>query len=228
MVWVCVLSDLLIVTLLMIPVLNGVRKGFVKTVVKFGKTLLSFALACLFAKPLGVLLENKLLYDFISEKVAGLFETDRVKDSAELLAALPNDLKRFLLLCGLDVNAMAESAAIQSDRLVGRFTEALSEGIASTLGFTVAFIGIFLTAWLSIHFFGPLMDSLVGKIPVVKSFNKGLGALLGLLIGVMAAWVCARAIVSIGGFFFAIDFAKAYVLMFFYRASPLNWLLAFA
>ena len=46
-------SDLLILLALLIPVVLGIKRGFVDTALRFGKTIIAFALASFFAKPVG-------------------------------------------------------------------------------------------------------------------------------------------------------------------------------
>ena len=67
-----------------------------------------------------------------------------------------------------------------------------------------------------------------GELPLISSLFSGISVEDILLLGLIFAWVVAQLLVSIGGLFLHYDWTKTYLLSFFYRVTPLKWLLQIA
>ncbi len=221
--------DILILAIFLVPIIVGVRKGFVHTLLRFGKTVIALILSCSFAKALGGWIKSKWMYASVHKNITSLFaeEGATTASEADLVAALPDSIQKTLSFFGMDVNSMASEAAAKEDAVIERFVESVSHGVSGVVSFVLAFALLFFGSLLLIFLLRPLVDWLAGRIPVVNTCNRLLGALFGVLWGVVAAWVGAQIIVGILGLVAYIDWSNTVFLSFFYRITPLRWLLRF-
>ena len=86
-----IVSDVLILLVLLIPIILGIKRGFVDTALRFGKTLIAFILACSFAKKLGAWVKEKI-YPFIHDKISAFFEgeTAETLNQTSMLEKVPD------------------------------------------------------------------------------------------------------------------------------------------
>ncbi len=220
-----IVLDVLVLAVLAVPLISGAVKGFVHTLLHLGKSLIAFVLACVFVKKLGAWIKAKWIYQLVRNNIAKLFAEGGASTENELVAALPESIRNTLAAVGMDVDAMASDAVAQGEAIRESFIESVSQGVSGVLSFALAFAAIFLVSILGIMLLRPLLDWLVTHLPVVKTWNKVLGALLGLLLGVIFSWVCAQLIVGVSGLVAYHDWTDTYLLSFFYQVNPLRWLL---
>lgn len=224
-----IVSDVLVLLVLLIPIALGVKRGFVDTALRFGKTMISFLLSCLFAKALGRWLKEKL-YPSVHGKISAFFEGETAETLSEggMLEKLPSGVKDTLTAAGFDVNEMASIAAKEGDAMVESFAQSVSNAVSGALAYVLAFVGIFAVSFLAIALLRPVLSFIVERLPVVKTFNKILGAAMGILIGLLFAWTLSQFLAWLLGLVAHNNWTDTYLLSFFYRVNPLQWLFSIA
>lgn len=223
-----ILLDVVILAFLLYPLINGIRHGFMHTLLHLGRSLIAFILASCFAKPLGLFLKNAFLYDRIYERVFSEFTESAAQSSAEMVAKVPQGMQTALSVFGVDVNAMAEQSLAQQEGAVSNFSANVAGAVSGAIGFAIAFFALFFVCSLLLRFLGPVLEKLVNKLPIVNKVNRIFGAVIGLVIGLLFAWGASQLLVGILGLFFDYDWTGTWLLSFFYRVSPLSWLLRLA
>ena len=221
-----IVLDILILVVLAIPVVQGFRNGFVKTVLRFGRVLISAVLSCLFAKRVGGWLRDKWIYDFVYGKIDGIV-TDEVGKGAtidNISDKLPAGLRDSLSAFGVDTGALAEDVAEAGQSAIAEFTENVASSVSGIVSVVLAFLAVFLVSFLLLLIVGALLNAIVSRIPIIKTINRWLGGVIGLLVGICAAWGVAQLVVAILGFFAMTDYSNAYILNFFHSVNPLRWL----
>lgn len=224
-----VVSDVLLLIVLIIPIILGVKRGFVDTALRFGKTLIAFVCACVFSKGLGAWLKSKL-YSPIYERIASLFEgeTADTLNQTSMLEKIPEGIRQTLTSTGFDVEQMASDAAEKGTNMIDSFAESVANGAAGVLAYALAFVAIFVGVLLLVLILRPLLKFIVEHLPIVKTFNKWLGGLVGLLIGLLFAWILAHLLVGVLGLIAHNNWTDTILLSFFYKVNPLKWIFTVA
>ena len=228
MIFLNILLDVVILAFLLFPLVNGIRRGFLHTLLHFGKSLIAFIVASCFAKPLGLFLKNAFFYDRVYDKVYAQFTESAAQSSAEMVAKVPEGMQNTLSAFGVDVNAMAEQSLARQENAISDFSANVAGAVSGAIGFAVAFIALFFACVFLLRLLTPILDKLVNKLPVIGKINRILGAVIGVVIGILFAWAASQMIVGVLGLFTDFDWTGTWLLSFFYTVSPLNWLLRIA
>ena len=220
-----IVADILLLVVLLIPVVLGIKRGFIDTALRFGKTLIALVSACIFSKGLGAWLKGKL-YHPIYEKIAGFFggETSETLSESALVEKIPEGIRQTLTSAGFDVEAMASDAAGQGANMVDAFSSSVANGAAGVLAYVISFVALFVGTLLLVILLRPLLRFVIEKTPVVKTLNKWLGALVGLLIGLVFAWILAQLLAGVLGLVAESSWTNTILLSLFYRVNPIKWI----
>ena len=224
-----IVADVLLLVVLAIPVILGIKRGFVDMALRFGKTLVAFLVACLFSKGVGAWLKGKI-YSPIHNKIASFLDgeaTGALSESA-MVEKIPEGIRNTLANAGLSVEDMASAASQKGSDMVTEFTQSVASGVAGILAYVTAFIALFVVSLLLILLLRPILNYIAQHLPVVKTLNKWLGALMGLLIGLLFAWVLAQLLAGILGLLAYSNWTNTLLLSFFYRINPIKWLFLLA
>ncbi len=220
-----IVLDVLVLAMLVVPFIIGLVKGFVYSLLHLGKTLIAFIFACAFVKKLGAWIKEKWIYQFVRDNIAELFVGSEESTEGSLVSSIPEGIRNTLAAIGLDVDTMASEAVAQGEAVEEKFIESVSQGVSGVLSFVLAFGAIFLISILAILLLRPLIDWLARTLPVVKTWNRILGAIFGLLLGIIFSWVGSQIFVGVAGLVAYHDWTSTYLLSFFYQVNPLRWLL---
>ncbi|MBQ6001139.1 MAG: CvpA family protein [Clostridia bacterium] len=237
------LLDVLSVLILLICIWSAARKGFVKTLVDFAGTLVALVSGWHFGPHVAELLEKQYIGPFFERAVNKylLSYMSGVGDSASafaeqfnsLLADMPPMLESYFARFSVSpeqVKAGFESAATGSARQATLSTIAtpFAHAVSAAAGFLLVFLGVLLAIKLL-----TIVADLVMKLPVLKSFNHGFGALLGAVQGILIVLIFAGLVTYLapylqnymGKTFDAGTIGSTLVFKYFYQFSPFKKLL---
>ncbi len=185
--------DVIILAILGITVYFSVKNGFVKTAL----SMLSFALAILavvcLLSPVRDFMLGTGLADKVEEKTQNVIENYIIDSKlqngcADLVNGKSEKFNSLLLATGID---RAELADWYAKEVTGDETErcsALAQRVAEpavyALATLVAVILIFAVARILLAIASRVLDG-VARLPVLKSFNKLLGLLLGIVLALV-------------------------------------------
>lgn len=183
-----------IVILLFFIVLFTVR-GFLKSLMSFGKTLISFAVAAFCGPMVSEFLADKVfgkgITGFVYEKLNSFYgsATDAI-DLTVLFEKLDTDLA-WIKGFGVDVSTLEADYGTLTGATADDLYE-LSKTIASpvvnAISSVVAYIGLFIVSLLLcavLTFVLSGISDIIEKIPVVGKLNHFLGFLLGIATGAL-------------------------------------------
>ncbi len=183
--------DLILLGLLVFMAIRGYIRGFMESVLKSGRLLLSVILTLLLNKPVATLLNDKLInppvYSMIHGKLSSL--ADKAEGSAgNLLASIPAALRQQL---GDEVTATGSL-----DHLVEDWSETISQSISGAAAKIVAVILLFVAFMLLLTIVIKLLAGIIKASPLEK-VDRILGLALGLLTGVALMLIAARLVAPI-------------------------------
>ncbi len=188
------LVDIILVAVILIAVISGWKKGFIRTFMGLISFAASIVLTWLLYNPVSKFIYDKFLLGGISRYIENAFEAELGGSGAslgELFAELPDVFTNFLNRFSNTNDAVtfySENANATSAQL-SRF---MAEPIADSLSKIIAFVGLFIIIYIVLKLLTKLLDKIV-KLPLLNGVNKFLGIVLGAVLGLFTAWVLAIA-----------------------------------
>ena len=179
------LLDLIIIGTLLLFMYLGYRRGFIRTVF----SLVSFALSIILAAYLYPIVAEWLrgtpvftaLKGYII-RTMGLEEVVHIH-TIELIGSLPvPDLLRRSLLTHYDRPNMFELLNVYT---IEEYIAGFFAGMAINI---IAMALVFIIVRLILGVISGMLD-VVGRLPVIRTFNRGGGLILGLVQGVIIIWI---------------------------------------
>ena len=192
------LVDIILVAVILISVISGWKKGFIRAFMGLISFTASLIATWLLYNPVSKIIYDKFLLGSISGYIENVFEAELGGSGAsldQLFAELPDAFINFINRFSNTGDATAfysENANATASQL-SRF---MAEPIAETLSKIIAFIGLFIVIYIILKLLTKLLDKIV-KLPLLNGVNKFLGVILGALLGIFTAWVLAIAFNSL-------------------------------
>lgn len=186
------LLDGIIVLIFILDTVLGVRRGFVRTVYRACKTVVSAAAAFFFAKPLAAILRETPFYTDllhrIEQTVGDYFSAafTRAADGAELVFS--DGMTAMLSILGHTPEEIreqysrmaAETGENAAQSLVDYIVTPACESVLTAL----CFIGLFIVTALVLFLLMKLL-SLAVSAPILSQTDKTLGFVIGILLSIL-------------------------------------------
>ena len=233
--------DAVIAIIVIVCVVRGARKGFIRAAFGILTFLLAAVLAFFFygpfsdfviATPAGQSVESSL-YDSVYKAVAGnAAETPAADDEAESAvdtpAQQPANTTEGLLNAMKIPQFMYGTVFAQSDFLVRTaqltVAEAVSRALTSAFMKAMAGILLFLLLLIGIWLLRIVLE-MIFKLPLLKEVNRLAGFLAGLVNGVLLSYLVLAVLGSLSGFgelsFVRDTIAQSYIYKNFYETNIL-------
>ncbi len=182
--------DILFLIATAVIVFVCVKRGFLKSVIHFLKTILAFVIAYFLGAPVGKFLCEKIFLppvrNSIYEKVNSMygemtagFEPQKIIDAMPSFA-MTEDVKQKLL----NVEGTGEE-------LVNTVTDSITSPIATAVSNVVAYVGVFVIAFVGLWLLAIILTKMIENVSLLDKANKILGGVLGLLIALTTLAVIA-------------------------------------
>ena len=192
---ISIVLDIIVALLLILFAVIGVRRGFIKSVVRLLGFVVSVVGAALVSAPIAGWLYDSFLHVQAQALVAAKVEEGVAAASATLaeqvesvLASLPHGVQSLLAVYGVDASGMTGNVQA-SDTLVETIMSGIITPLCVAVLQLVAFLVLFLVLFLIIRLLGKAIDTVFSSIPVIKQINGLLGGVLGFAEGVLVLFV---------------------------------------
>ncbi len=196
--------DVILIVVMVMCVVYGHKNGFFKSVMGLISGVLSAFVAYTFMPALAAFLKEKVFLDKISKGIADAFASAAKVGGGEMAGGVTYDFEK--MLENPQITAIAERYGVDSESLsemvagAGDATyetiQSISENIAASVTDTVsnicAFIIIFVVATIVLKIFTVIIGGIF-SLPVLKSFDRGLGIIAGVIAAIFFAWVISVA-----------------------------------
>lgn len=179
-----IILDLAAAAILLISVISGVKKGFIKTVYSAVRLILCLILTrILYPYAAQILMTTSVpdtIREAVGEKISGLLPA--AGSNAEKLEnlPLPDFLKEMLI--------KQDTAEIYAKLGVDTFEQYLTASVTKFAVNAVAVISVLILAIIVTWIVG-LVLNLASKLPVIHSVNAFLGGAIGLVLGIILVWI---------------------------------------
>ncbi len=190
--------DLIAAALVVVAVIVGIKRGFIKSIIGLVGLIAAAVLAAMFASPLA-----STVYDSVIEKPLSAAVENAVETSAQSVAStvgeqienatagLPDILQAMLAadVSWEDNAAAAVDAAALSETLTG-----LLKPICISVVQVLMFLLLFIVILIAIKMLGGVIDKLFSSLPVIKQANGALGGVIGAVQGILLVFVLCFAL----------------------------------
>lgn len=182
--------DLLLLAIVIFFVFTGMRNGFVRTLLSFVFKIASVVLAYFVSDKYDEAIYEKFLKDSvinsIEEHVASSSANDASQHISVVLESIPESISGILKALGIDFANFGETTSAYATN--GEISSFLEETLAGPASVFVCRIIIFaIVSFVASFVFSIITNILckIVKLPVLRTANKALGGVLGLLNGMI-------------------------------------------
>lgn len=187
--------DLLFLIILVISILDSIRRGFLKSVLSLACVILAFIVASVLNEPVAQWCYDSFLSDSIVEKIEDNIPETEVEFDVESIA---DYVPEFLIDRNeeFDIDDIFDEA--EKDGLsTHEIAETISDKIIGPPVIMILRLICYLIIFLLVRFLLSIVSRIISKLdklPVIKQFNKTLGGLLGFVKGLFIVIALAVAL----------------------------------
>ncbi len=198
------LLDVLVIAVMAGSIIYGYKNGFVKSLMSLVSGIVSVFVAYTFTPMLSAWLNAKYILNAISKGIAETFAS-AAKTTGDVAGEIVYDLTKMfenpqintiIERFGADAGAI-EGAAGEADivgyDIIERLAVSVAKPVANTVSTVLAFLLIFIGAVIVLKIVTAVVGA-VFKLPVLKSMDKGLGLVSGIICAAFLGWVLSLAI----------------------------------
>ena len=194
------LIDIIVIAAFVLSLISGIKRGFLKSVMRVLIVVLALIGAVNFTPSLSKTLNEK----YISEPIVSIAEKsirELVSDTVDINSLAderPNAFVKALGRFGVTPDDIEVFVAEEtdSDNKIKRIAEYMADPVSRAVSKVVAFVGLFL-GLLIIFWLVSLLICLVVRLPKLTKVDKTLGGILGAVSGIVLAWGISIAICEV-------------------------------
>ena len=202
----------------------GWKKGLVRGVLQTFHGLLSLIITLAFFQPISLGIKDKFVLPYISKSVHKAV-TDaiggEVVEAEGLLEAVPETIKTVASVFGLNLEAVAESAAKSGQEAVTMFTTAVSDSIAQLLSIIIGYAVTVVLDYIGLRVCGSLVSVIIEHIPIVSTVNRVLGVLFATILALFFSWIFVQLLMMLASDSLSIE--ETFLTTRIYNFHPLEY-----
>ncbi len=197
------LLDVIIIAVMAASIIYGYKNGFVKSLMSLASGVVSVLVAYTFTPMLSTWLNAKYILGAISKGIAETFAS-AAKATGEAAGEIVYDLtkmfenpqiktiiERFGTSMG-EVEGFTGEAEIVSYEMIESIATKVATPVANTVSTVLAFFILFIVATIVLKIATAVISGIF-KLPVLKSMDKALGLVSGIIGAVVLGWVISLA-----------------------------------
>ncbi len=198
------LLDIIIIAIIAFTVTMAVKKGFIRTVLSAGSFLIAVILTALLASPVSDALKETVVAKAVQESIEDTIAEEISESTDGIDGLFEGESKIFNSLAetsNLDVDYWEQEYKKNSEDIEKRIAEKIAEPIIDIIATVIAIIIIFILSQLLLSLLSGALDKIF-RLPVLKTFNKGFGAILGVVLALIRVCLfcfAANILIEFGG-----------------------------
>ncbi len=208
--------DIILLIVIFVMILAGIKNGFVRCVLSIVAFTLAFAAAVFLSEPAAQTVYDNFakepIESAIAERITDTGTAQTAADSTQaVIDSLPEAVVSAASSLGIDVSQLAEqvgSINLNTSDMAAELTDKVARPIAlavlKVLAFAVIFLILNLVLQIAVSVISRLFD-----LPVLKTFNRTLGGVLGAVKGLLLVTVLAILLDASTAFVTNADFVTA-------------------
>ena len=208
--------DIILLIVIFVMILAGIKNGFVRCVLSIVAFTLAFASAVFLSEPAAQTVYDNFakepIESAIAERITDTGTAQTAADSTQAaIDSLPEAVVSAASSLGIDVSQLAEQAGsinLNTSDMAAELTDKVARPIALAVLKVLAFAVIFLILNLVLQIVVSVISRLF-DLPVLKTFNRTLGGVLGAVKGLLLVTVLAVLLDASTAFITNADFVTA-------------------
>ena len=216
--------DILLALFILTSLVYGWKKGLVRGVLESFHGLLSLIITLAFFQPISLGIKDKFILPYISKIVQKSID-DAVGESIVgadgLLEAVPDSVKSVADVFGLNLEALADSAAQSGQEAVEMFAASVSNSISQLLSIIIGYAVTVVLVYVGLRVCGTVVSFIIEHMPIVSTVNRVLGVLFATVLALFFSWLFVQLIMMIAADSLAIE--GTYLTSRIYNFHPLEY-----
>ena len=191
--WMYLVSDSVLLFVLLVSIISGKKNGLIKMILDFFSYIIAFICAWALSPMINKWLSEQVFYKPVYTRIdAAISNVDVVGGVESIIRSVSEKFSHIIQAFHIDMNEIAEGAAVQQENIVAEIAESLSSSVSLGISQAVAFAGIFVAALIVLRFVGVLLNG-VAELPIISTVNGFGGAFLGAAKGLLSCWLVVQA-----------------------------------
>lgn len=179
--------DIILLAVFVITVLNGYRRGFIKTAFGLVGIFVALWAASAFSSQLGSVMDDAFIHDAVEETITSSLTEAFEDGGADKVTEI---ISEFAPTKEIE-NRLTETYMQKGRESIEAISDELSERVSSALGNAIAFFVIFLIAYIVVKLASFILDKFF-RLPILNAANRWLGILMGMVTAVLLLMVISR------------------------------------
>ncbi len=191
-------TDIVVLIILVLSTINAYNIGFIKAFVNFFSTIISLIMAYTLYPIVSKILIKSSWFEVIKTTISQNINIQEKTQELTLNA-------QTTIINNLELPDFLKSMLVQNNNIeiyklfnVTQLQDYIATYIATICINIIAMIGTFILVLIILKVLAISLD-LISKLPIINSINKSIGAILGLVQGVIIIWILC----SIATFFYS-------------------------
>lgn len=184
--------DICLLIIFVFTVFLYTNRGFFKTLMGFGKTIISAVISFTFGKTVGAILAdgffNERITDFVYNGMLKVYGTDNsFFDLSQLIEILPESFVDLTELCGVNILEITTAYSNETAATAEKLREVacdIAYPISETISNMCAYFIVFVVSYLLLILVSFILNAIT-ELPGIRFVNRILGFLLGCVCGVV-------------------------------------------
>lgn len=199
--------DIILVAIFAVVIISSIKKGFFRSLFDLIGSIVAFILAKIFADAFAPTVFDSFIRpgaeQYLASSLSDVGTTDYAVQIEQAINSIPDAFSGIMQIMGLDREYLLQkvsSVDLNGDNLIESIMNTVVEPVATAL---IQFILIAVLAFVFIFVIKivvKVLDKIISKLPVINKFNSLLGAVFGLLRGIIIVAVSAMLISVLAGF----------------------------
>ena len=193
--------DIILAVIIILPVILGIKRGFVKTVMGLVSVLIAICASYILTPYLSPLCRNKIVEPYMRPPVESQIESmldasgeTFDTESLENLSEIPDVVKNICDTFGIDIQDIKSNEEIDKQSPDQSISDHITELILSRTAYIIAFISVFIAAAIVLRIITIILCTIC-KMPILNSINRIAGAVFGFCFGGISAFVIAKLLI---------------------------------
>ena len=193
--------DIILAIIIILPVILGIKRGFVKTVMGLVSVLIAICASYILTPYLSPLCRDKIVEPYMRTPVESQIESmldasgeTFDTESLENLSEIPDVVKNICDTFGIDIQDIKSNEEIDKQSPDQSISDHITELILSRTAYIIAFISVFIAAAIVLRIITIILCAIC-KMPILNSINRIAGAVFGFCFGGISAFVIAKLLI---------------------------------
>lgn len=199
--------DIILIAIFAAVIISSAAKGFFKSLVDLIGSLAAVLIARLLSESAAKAVFDGFVYkgaeNALAQSLGEAGSVDYAQQIENALASLPEGLGGILQIMGIDSQSLTDKLSevnLNGDNLVESLMNSVVVPVGTAVVQFVLFVILAIAMIFIVKVFSKVINKIIKKLPVIKGFNKTMGAVFGILRGLVIVVIISMLLSVVVGF----------------------------